>query len=100
MGISPLTVDWLERRGHDAVHLLERGAAQARDPGILQWAREEGRILLTHDLNFFRAGCGEPGRSSKRNCLPVAGHEAGFSERALGSSTDAAPSAAGGRGHF
>jgi predicted nuclease of predicted toxin-antitoxin system len=52
MGISPLTVEWLERQGHDAVHLLERGAAQARDPDILQWAREEDRILLTHDLDF------------------------------------------------
>jgi len=52
MGISPLTVEWLERRGHDAVHLLEREAAQARDSDILQWAREEGRILLTHDLDF------------------------------------------------
>ena len=52
MGISPLTVEWLERQGHEAVHLLERGAAQARDPDILQWAREEDRILLTHDLDF------------------------------------------------
>ncbi len=25
MGISPLTVEWLERQGHDAVHLLEWG---------------------------------------------------------------------------
>jgi len=52
MGISPVTVEWLERRGHDAVHLLERGAAHARDPDILQWVREEDRVLPTHDLDF------------------------------------------------
>ncbi len=52
MGISPQTVSWLEERGHDAVHLMERGAEQAQDPDVLKWAREEERMLLAHDLDF------------------------------------------------
>jgi predicted nuclease of predicted toxin-antitoxin system len=52
MGISPQTVSWLEEQGHDAVHLMERGAEQAQDPDVLRWARDEERILLAHDLDF------------------------------------------------
>jgi predicted nuclease of predicted toxin-antitoxin system len=36
MGISPQTVAWLEEQGHDAVHLMERGAEQAQDPDVLR----------------------------------------------------------------
>lgn len=52
MGISPKTVVWLGEQGHDAVHLMDRGAQQAQDPEILKWAREEERVLLAHDLDF------------------------------------------------
>ncbi|MCD5408684.1 DUF5615 family PIN-like protein [Candidatus Bipolaricaulota bacterium] len=52
MGISPGTVDWLRGRGHDAVHLHERGWDRLPDPEVLEKARDEGRVLLTHDLDF------------------------------------------------
>ena len=52
MGISPKTVAILRDLGHDAVHLYEQGLSRLSDPGILRKARDEGRVLLTHDLDF------------------------------------------------
>lgn len=52
MGISPRTVNWLKNRGYDAVHLIEEGLERLPDDEILVKARNEGRILLTVDLDF------------------------------------------------
>jgi len=52
MGISPRTVGFLRKKGFDAVHLSEQGLYRMEDSAILNKAREEGRILLTHDLDF------------------------------------------------
>jgi len=52
MGISPQTVDFLQGLGHDAVHLHAQGLDRLEDSAILHKTREEGRILLTHDLDF------------------------------------------------
>ena len=52
MGISPKTAAFLRSLGHDAVHLHDQGLDGLEDPAILAKAREEGRILLTHDLDF------------------------------------------------
>ncbi len=52
MGISPKTVAFLRSLGHDAVHLHEEGLDRLSDADILAKARSEGRILLTHDLDF------------------------------------------------
>lgn len=52
MGISPRTVAFLEGLGHDAVHLHAQDLGRMEDSAILGKAREEGRILLTHDLDF------------------------------------------------
>lgn len=52
MGISPRTVDFLRHLGYDAVHLHEEGLHRLPDPDILSKTRQEGRILLTHDLDF------------------------------------------------
>ena len=52
MGISPHTVAFLGGLGHDAVHLHAQGLDRLQDPGILEKARDEGRVLLTHDLGF------------------------------------------------
>jgi predicted nuclease of predicted toxin-antitoxin system len=54
MGISPKTVAFLHALGHDAVHFSDQGLERLSDPGIVEKAREEGRIVLVHDL-----GCGE-----------------------------------------
>lgn len=52
MGISPKVVAFLADLGHDAVHLHEQGLDRLPDAEILKKARDEGRVLLTHDLDF------------------------------------------------
>ncbi|GAB4196873.1 MAG: hypothetical protein Fur006_44790 [Coleofasciculaceae cyanobacterium] len=52
MGISPRTVKWLKTTGYDATHLVEEGLERLADDEILVKARNEGRILLTVDLDF------------------------------------------------
>ena len=51
-GISPRTVAFLADLGHDAVHLREQRLERLPDSGVLKKARDEDRILLTHDLDF------------------------------------------------
>ena len=52
MGISPRVVEELRRKGYDAVHLQEQGLKRMTDGDILEKARRESRVLLTHDLDF------------------------------------------------
>ena len=52
MGISPKTVAFLCGLGYDAVHLSEQGLERLPDPGIVEKARQEGRLVLVHDLGF------------------------------------------------
>jgi predicted nuclease of predicted toxin-antitoxin system len=52
MGISPRTVGFLRSLEHDAVHLYAQGLERWEDSEILDKARREGRVLLTHDLDF------------------------------------------------
>jgi predicted nuclease of predicted toxin-antitoxin system len=52
MGISPKTVAFLHGLGHDAVHLSDQGLERLPDPGIVEKAHQEGRIVLVHDLGF------------------------------------------------
>jgi predicted nuclease of predicted toxin-antitoxin system len=52
MCISPKTVGFLRDLGHEVVHLYEEGLDQLPDPAILDKARQEGRVLLTSDLDF------------------------------------------------
>jgi predicted nuclease of predicted toxin-antitoxin system len=52
MGISPRTIQLLREQGYDAIHLVEQKLERMSDPRILEKARQEGRILLTVDLDF------------------------------------------------
>jgi predicted nuclease of predicted toxin-antitoxin system len=52
MGIFLRTIALLRDLGHDASHLYEQGLGRLSDPDILRKARDEGRVLLTHDLDF------------------------------------------------
>jgi predicted nuclease of predicted toxin-antitoxin system len=52
MGISPLVVEELRQKDHDAVHLADQDLNRLPDGDILQKARRENRVLLTHDLDF------------------------------------------------
>ncbi len=52
MGISPKTVSFLRDLGYQAVHLHQECLDRLTDPEILEKARREESILLTHDLDF------------------------------------------------
>jgi predicted nuclease of predicted toxin-antitoxin system len=52
MGISPEMSGVLRSFGHDAVHLHDEGLDTLPDLAILEKARDEGHVLLTHDLDF------------------------------------------------
>jgi predicted nuclease of predicted toxin-antitoxin system len=52
MGISPKTVSFLLDLGHQAVHLHQVGLERLSDSEILEKARREESIILTHDLDF------------------------------------------------
>jgi predicted nuclease of predicted toxin-antitoxin system len=54
MGLAQSTARYLQARGHDAVHLRDQGLQRLPDAQIIQKARAEGRIILTHDLDFSR----------------------------------------------
>ena len=51
-GISPRTVEFLRRAGHDAVHVRELALQRAGDRQVAERARADGRVLLTFDLDF------------------------------------------------
>ena len=65
IGISPKTVSFLKRLGHEAVHLHEQGLDRLSDSKILEKAVVEGSIILTHDLDYghLLAFSGEPSPS-------------------------------------
>ena len=52
MGLSPATAAFLRRLGHEAIHLHEEGLDELPDSQILERARQESFVLLTHDLDF------------------------------------------------
>jgi len=52
MNLSPALAKLLSSHGHDVVHWSDAGDDRAADVTILAWAREQGRVLVTHDLDF------------------------------------------------
>ena len=54
MGIARSTADFLRNQGHNAIHLREQGLQRLSDHDIIDKARVEGRVILTHDLDFGR----------------------------------------------
>ena len=54
MGLAQSTARHLQILGHDAVHLRDQRLQRLPDDQIIQKARAEGRIILTHDLDFSR----------------------------------------------
>lgn len=48
----PHWVQLLTDAGHEAVHWSEAGAPNAPDREIMAWARSNGFIVFTHDLDF------------------------------------------------
>lgn len=52
MGVSMTTIGALRRSGREAVHLSELGKITLPDHEIVVLARDEGRVILTFDLDF------------------------------------------------
>jgi len=52
MNLSPSWVGWLTRHEFEAVHWSTIGAATAPDDEILSWARGNGFVVPTNDLDF------------------------------------------------
>jgi predicted nuclease of predicted toxin-antitoxin system len=52
MNLPPAFASALESTGFSAVHWSDVGAPTADDSEILAWARQHGRVLITHDLDF------------------------------------------------
>jgi predicted nuclease of predicted toxin-antitoxin system len=54
MPVTPDAVAHLGRAGHEGVHAASIGLATAFDQQILDAAREQGRVVVTADLDFPR----------------------------------------------
>jgi predicted nuclease of predicted toxin-antitoxin system len=54
MGLARHTAAYLRAEGHDAIHLRDQGLQRLEDPDIIRKAQAEGRVILTHDLDFSR----------------------------------------------
>jgi predicted nuclease of predicted toxin-antitoxin system len=52
VNLSPLWAAFLCGHGHEAQHWTAIGDARAPDREIMEWARESGSIVFTHDLDF------------------------------------------------
>ena len=51
-GISPRTVEFLTRLGHQVVHVRTLGMQRAADAEIVERARADFSVVLTFDLDF------------------------------------------------
>ena len=52
MNLSPLWVQLFADAGQEAVHWSEIGSPNSPDREIMAWARSNGYIVFTHDLDF------------------------------------------------
>ena len=52
MNLSPDWVDELSAHGWPSVHWSTTGDPKAKDREIMDWARSNGYVVFTHDLDF------------------------------------------------
>ena len=52
MNLSPRLAEMLRQKGHTCKHWSEVGNPKAKDAVIMDWAREQSYIVVTHDLDF------------------------------------------------
>ena len=52
MNLPPAWVDFLENKGIDAIHWSNVDSHGASDKEIMTWAKEQGYVVFTHDLDF------------------------------------------------
>ena len=54
MNLPASWADFLEENGHRATHWRNIGHIEALDSEIMEWARQNNRIVFTQDLDFSR----------------------------------------------
>ena len=52
MNLSPSWLAMLQHEGWEAVHWHEIGNPRAADAEIMAWAKQNGYVVFTHDLDF------------------------------------------------
>jgi predicted nuclease of predicted toxin-antitoxin system len=52
MNLSPAWIPLLEAEGYEAKHWSNIGSLSAPDTEIMRWARNNGYVVLTHDLDY------------------------------------------------
>lgn len=52
MNLSPLLAEILSNTGYESVHWFSIGDPRASDKEIMDYARGNGFIIITHDLDF------------------------------------------------
>ena len=52
MNLSPAWCALLEANGHEAIHWQSVGSPSATDVTILAWAKKNGFVVFTNDLDF------------------------------------------------
>ncbi|MGI0479253.1 DUF5615 family PIN-like protein [Geminocystis sp. CENA526] len=52
MGVSQTVINTLRNYGYDAIHLRDEKLQKLPDENIIIKAKDEGRIILTFDLDF------------------------------------------------
>lgn len=78
MNLSPEWAGFLEREGFEALHWASVGSPTASDAEIMEWARQRGYVVFTHDMDFsaLLAVTGSTGPSvlqvRTQDVLPVA----------------------------
>ncbi len=55
MNLSPQWCPALKKRGHPCIHWSSVGDPRAADDVLMRWARANGFVVLTHDLDFGTA---------------------------------------------
>ncbi len=55
MNLSPDWVLFLQQHGWDAIHWVTVGDPHAEDSVLMDWARQNGCVVFTHDLDFGTA---------------------------------------------
>jgi len=52
VGLPPAWVEVFAKHGWPAVHWSKIGDLRAKDREVMAWAREQQRVVFTHDLDF------------------------------------------------
>jgi predicted nuclease of predicted toxin-antitoxin system len=52
MNLSPDLVEVFQFHGWETVHWSQIGAGNAKDRVIMEWAKENGYVVVSHDLDF------------------------------------------------